>query len=196
LLDRLAVSRRPVVAAAVDGVLILLFANLTALGAWISIPLPFSPVPITGQTLMVLLAGAILGSRRGAASQLTYLVEGAAGLPVFAGGTAGVVRIVGPTGGYLIGFIVAAALVGWLYEHGASRRPLMGVGAMLVGNVVIYLLGVIWLTRFVGGDPRVALVQGVLPFIPGDILKSLLAAGVIPSARWTLGRWTGRGEDI
>lgn len=179
-------------AVAIDVGLVLLFANLTAVAARISVTLPFSPVPITGQTLMVLLAGAALGWRRGAASQLAYLAEGALGAPVFAGATFGLAVLVGPTGGYLVGFVAAAALVGWLIERGAGRQPITCVLTMLAGSAVVYAFGASWLSHFLGGGLAVTLAKGVLPFVPGDILKSLIAAGVVPSARWTIASWAGR----
>lgn len=180
---------RPFSALASDVILVLLFANLTAVAGRIAVDLPFSPVPITGQTLIVLLAGAALGWRRGAASQIAYLAEGAVGMPVFAGGSAGVLVLIGPTGGYLIGFIASAAVVGWLVERGAARRAATGVATMLFGSAVVYLFGATWLSHLIPGGASTALVQGVLPFIPGDALKSLIAAGVVPSARWTIARW-------
>lgn len=157
----------------------------TALMAQVAIPLPFTPVPITGQTLAVLLVGAALGARRGALSMAAYLAEGLAGLPVFAGGTAGIGRLLGPTGGYLVGFVVAAYVVGWLAERGWDRRPLTAALAMAVGNGVIYVFGLAWLARFVGLAH--VLPMGLFPFIPGDLLKVLLAAALLPSA-WRIMR--------
>ena len=167
---------------AADALLILGGSLFTALMAQITIPLPFTPVPITGQTLAVLLVGAALGSRRGALSMAAYVVEGALGLPVFAGGTAGLKRLTGPTGGYLIGFIAAAFVTGWLAERGWDRRPLSTALAMLTGNAVIYLFGLPWLALFLGGfsGPKGALALGLLPFIPGDLLKLALAAFLLP----------------
>ncbi|WP_448605437.1 biotin transporter BioY [Thermoflexus hugenholtzii] len=172
-----------------DAVLILGGSLLTALMARVEIPLPFTPVPITGQTFAVLLVGAALGSRRGALSMAVYLLEGALGLPVFAGGAAGLARLRGPTGGYLIGFIAAAFVTGWLAERGWDRRPATTALAMLAGNAVIYLFGLPWLARFVGGflGPKGALALGLLPFVPGDLLKLLLATFAFPSA-WLLVR--------
>ncbi|WP_376788780.1 biotin transporter BioY [Thermoflexus sp.] len=168
---------------AVDVLLILIGSLFTAMMAQIAIPLPFTPVPITGQTLAVLLTGAALGSRRGALSMVAYVLEGSLGLPVFAGGTAGLKRLTGPTGGYLIGFIAAAFVTGWLAERGWDRRPLSTALAMLAGNVVIYLFGLPWLAMFLGGflGPKGALVLGLLPFIPGDLLKLFLATLLLPS---------------
>jgi len=164
---------------------------LTALAARIAIPLPFSPVPITGQTFAVLLVGAALGSRRGAASMALYVAEGLAGLPVFAGGTAGPSVLLGPTGGYLIGFIAAAFVTGWFAERGWDRRPLTTALAMVLGNVVIYLFGVSWLSVFVGVAK--APLLGMIPFLPGDLLKIVLATIALPGA-WRILRRTGLGE--
>ena len=151
---------------------------LVALAAQIAIPLPFSPVPITGQTLAVLLIGALLGSRRSAGSLSLYLIEGALGLPVFAGGRSGLAYMLGPTGGYLIGFVAAAFVTGWLAERQWDRRARSNVLVMLLGNVVIYACGLPWLARFVGADR--ALVLGLYPFIAGDLLKLALATLALP----------------
>jgi len=171
-----------------DVALIATFSLMTALAAQISIPLPFTPVPITGQTFAVLLGGALLGSRRGALSILLYLGEGAAGLPVFAGGTGGFARFIGPTGGYLIGFVVAAYLVGALAERGWDRRFWRAVVAMLIGEGAIYLFGLLWLARFVPSGKVFSL--GMLPFLPGDLIKLILAATALPSA-WAILRRLG-----
>ncbi|MCS7178806.1 MAG: biotin transporter BioY [Anaerolineae bacterium] len=153
---------------------------LVGLMAQIAIPLPFTPVPVTGQTFGVLLVGALLGCRRGALSLVLYLLEGIAGLPVFAGGSSGLTRLLGPTGGYLLGFVVAAGVTGWLCERGWDRRVPTAALAMLIGNLVIYLFGLPWLALFVG--PEKSLVMGFWPFIPGDLLKLALAALVLPGA--------------
>lgn len=157
-----------------------------ALSARLAIPLPFSPVPVTGQTLAVLLMGALLGSRRGSLCLLAYLAEGALGLPVFAGGTAGLARLIGPTGGYLAGFLAAAFLVGMLAEKGWDRRVGTTFLAMLLGNAVIYAFGLPWLAHFVGSEKVLAL--GLLPFIPGDLVKLVLAVLVLPSGWRLIGR--------
>ncbi len=149
-----------------------------ALAAQVAIPLPFSPVPVTGQTLAVLLIGASLGARRAALATATYLLEGLVGLPVFAGGTSGVARLVGPTGGYLVGFVAAAAFVGWAAQRGWTRRLAPTVAAMLVGEVFIYACGLAWLSRF--ALPVGLIEAGLLPFIPGDLYKIALAASVLP----------------
>jgi len=162
-----------------DAALILGGSLLVALSAQIAIPLPFSPVPITAQTLAVLLTGALLGSRRGALSLLAYLAEGLAGLPVFSAGRAGLDHLRGPTGGYLVGFVVAAYLAGYLAERGWDRRPLTTALAMLAGNVALYLPGLAWLAKFVG--PAQAPALGLYPFIVGDLLKIALATALLPA---------------
>jgi biotin transport system substrate-specific component len=146
------------------------------------VELPFTPVPITGQTFGVLLIGALLGSWLGAAAALAYWAEGVAGLPVFTNGNSGWAYFTGATGGYIIGFVFAAYVVGWLSERGWDRWPWSMALAMLVGNVVIYLFGLPWLAHF---SPRVSseavISLGLLPFIPGDTIKLLLAASAVPS---------------
>jgi biotin transport system substrate-specific component len=179
LADRIA-SRRSWIR---DAGLILAGSALMALTAQVAIPLKY--VPITGQTFGVLLVGAALGARRGAASLVLYLLEGAAGLPVFAGGRGGFPVLLGPTGGYLWSYPFAAALVGWLAERGWDRSFRTTALAMLLGNLVIYLFGLPWLAVFIGGTG--ALVHGFLPFIPGDALKLLLAAWALPTAWKRLG---------
>lgn len=160
--------------------LIVLFSLLTAASARIAFPLPFTPVPVTGQTFGVLLTGALLGGWRGFGAMLLYLAEGLAGLPVFAPGKAtGLAALAGPTGGYLIAFPLAALVVGLLAERGWDRTPGRVLLAMAAGSAVIYLHGAVYLTRFVGG-PVAAVVQGILPFLPGDALKAALAAGLLP----------------
>jgi len=149
-----------------------------ALMAQLTIYLPFSPVPVTGQTLAVLLIGALLGSSRGSMAVLAYLAEGVAGMPVFAGGLAGPAVLAGPTGGYLAGFVVAAYAVGWLAERGWDRNAVTTAAAMLVGNAAIYISGLAWLAQFVGGQNAPA--AGLYPFIPGDIAKLIFAALLLP----------------
>jgi len=167
-----------------DAALVVVFSAFVALTAQVEIPL--RPVPITLQTLGVLFTGAVLGSRRGAVALLLYLAEGAVGLPVFAGGASGVAYMLGPTGGYLVGFVPAAAVVGWLAEHGWDRRPLWTALAMVIGNLVIYALGVTWLAVLLG-DLRTALVQGALIFIIGDLIKLVIATITLPGG-WALAR--------
>lgn len=163
--------------------LVLAFGTLMGVLARISIPLPFTPVPLTGQTFGMLLTGALLGSRRGAAAMLVYLIEGVAGLPVFALGHSGWATLAGPTGGYLLAAPLTAFVVGFFAEHGWDRTFWRAVVAMVVGEVIIYALGVSWLAHFVG--PSQAIPLGLLPFLPGDVMKLLLAAALVPSG-WLL----------
>ncbi|MBW8041267.1 MAG: biotin transporter BioY [Planctomycetes bacterium] len=148
------------------------------------------PIPVTGQTFAVLMIGALLGARRASLSVLIYIMEGAAGLPVFAHGRSGFTVLLGPTGGYLVGFVVAAYLVGLLAEKGWDRRMGTTVLAMIFGNLVIYAFGLLWLCCMIllmelpVGDGRV-LAEGLYRFIPGDLLKIALAAILLPSG-WKL----------
>jgi biotin transport system substrate-specific component len=153
---------------------------LVAALAQVRLPLPFTPVPLTGQTLGVLLVGAALGSRRGAASLGLYLALGLLGLPVFTGWGSGLAHLAGPTGGYLLGFILAAFVVGWLCERKLDRRWTTAIIPFLAGEILIYLCGLSWLAVFVGTE-RV-LAAGLWPFLPGDLLKMLLAALAMPVA--------------
>ena len=157
---------------------------LTALLAQVRVPLPFTPVPITGQTLAVLLVGAALGSSRGALSQVAYVCAGAAGLPVFAGAAG----IGGPTTGYLFGFILAAALVGRLCERGWDHRMGMTVAAMVIGTAGIYVCGVLWLWLVTQVPIRSLLPLGVTPFLPGAAVKIMVAAVLLPSVWSLIGR--------
>ena len=165
---------------------------LTALAAQVAVPLPGSPVPLTGQTFAVLLTGAALGARRGFLAQALYLLEGAAGLPVFAGGLGGAWLLAGPTGGFLAAFPLAAAVTGMLAERGWDRRFTGTLAAMLLGSAVILLVGAGWLARFLP-LPQ-ALAAGAWPFVPGDLLKAVAAALALPAAWRALrpGR-SGRG---
>jgi biotin transport system substrate-specific component len=172
----------PRLALAYDTALILGGSLFVALTAQVAIRLPFSPVPVTAQTLAVLLVGALLGSRRGALTMLAYLGQGLMGLPVFAAGAAGPAYALGPTGGYLAGFVAAAYLTGWLAEHGWDRHLGTALLAMLAGNVVIYSLGLPWLSHYAGAQ---TLAVGLLPYLAGDALKLALAAAALP-AGWRL----------
>ncbi|MEA2660557.1 MAG: biotin transport system substrate-specific component [Chloroflexota bacterium] len=184
------IAARPIALVVLPGsllwklVLVLAGSALIALAAQVRIPLPFSPVPVTGQTFAVLLVAAALG-RLGLASVIAYLIEGAIGLPVFAGGGFGVATIVGPTGGYLIGFALAAALVGSAVERGWDHHLVTALAAMLLGEVAIYACGLAWLARF--ALPVPLLDAGLLPFIPGDLVKLALASLALPAA-WRLVR--------
>jgi biotin transport system substrate-specific component len=170
--------------------LIVGFSLLVALCAQISIPLSFSPVPITLQTLAVLLAGAALGSKRGALAMLAYLAEGSAHLPFFAGGASGFPLV---TGGYLIGFVIAAFVVGWLCERGLDRSLLTSAIAMLPGSVIIYLVGATWLGIALHLDVATAFAYGIKPFLIGDLLKLIVAALLLPAA-WALVRRVNRAR--
>jgi biotin transport system substrate-specific component len=165
--------------------LLLAGSLLVAAMAQLAIPLPFTPVPLTGQTYAVLLIGAVLGSRRGALALLLYIFEGGVGLPFLAGATSGW-PIGRPTGGYLLGFVVAAFVVGWLAERDWDRRFITAVAAMVIGQLVIYAAGLSWLAMYVGAD--MVLPMGLLPFLPGDVVKLLLAAATLPVAWEVLGR--------
>ena len=159
-----------------------------ALSAQIQVPL--WPVPMTGQTFAVLLVGIAFGWRLGAATLLLYMAEGVIGIPVFAKAAAGPAVIMGPTGGYILGFVLAAAVVGYLAERGWDRGIWRAALAMLVGNLVIYLLGVPWLAAYLSGvgverPLQAALTGGLIPFLLGDALKLALAACLLPAA-WSL----------
>ena len=157
------------------------FSLLTALLAQVRIPLPFTPVPITGETLAVLLAGVILGARRAFLSQVLYLGAGAAGMHAFASGT-----LIGPTAGYLWCFPVAAFLVGWLVERGAARRTLPRAAALVRGDACILAAGTLWLRAFMGVSLRQALLLGAAPFWAGDLFKiALLALLLAPAVKKT-----------
>jgi len=161
-----------------DLTLIALGSLLIAAAAWIQIRLPFTPVPITAQTFAVVLLGALYGSRRGAATVLAYLAQGALGLPVFAGGAAGLAYILGPTGGYLLGFILAAAVAGFLAERGWDRRPATTALAMTLATAALFIPGLLWLGLFIGY--HAVLPAGLIPFLPGAIIKIALATAALP----------------
>jgi len=147
----------------------------------VRIPLPFTPVPITLQTFFVLLAGLMLGSYRGALSQLLYLLWGISGAPLFAGSAAGMAVLLGPTGGYLIGFVTSAWLVGRLVH--SNTQPVTVVAWVSLGSLTILLCGWLWLLAFHIGGAIGAFQLGVLPFLPGDVLKTLAASGIYLSYR-------------
>ena len=157
--------------------LLAVIAGIAVLAISAHIKIPFYPVPVTMQTLAVLAIGMTYGTRLGGATLLGYLAAGVAGAPVFAGG-AGVVYMMGSTGGYLAGFFVAAVLLGALAERGWTRNIATTVAAMLLGNIVIYLCGVSWLASLIGMDK--AIHFGLLPFLYGDALKLVIAALGVP----------------
>lgn len=176
-------------------VLVVAASMFMALSAQVSITLAFGPVPITGQTFAVLLVGALLGPWLGMAAAALYVAEGVGGLPVYASGASGWGVITGASGGYLLSYPLTTLLVGWLAQRGWDRRPLRLTAAMLLGSVVIYACGLPWLYAWgatheaLAGIERMTLALtlqwGLLPFIPGDLAKLLLAAGLVPSG-WQL----------
>jgi len=164
-----------------DVILIMLGTLFVAVLAQVKIPLPFTPVPLTGQTFAVLLIGATLGSKRGAASMLLYFALGAFGLPVFAGGASGLAYLSGATFGYLIGFVMAAYIIGLLAERGLERNVRTSLIPFVVGTVIIYVCGIAWLALILGSFNQ-AITAGLLPFLLGDAVKLLAAALVLPAA--------------
>jgi len=164
--------------------LVLSFAVLTALAGQIRIPVPFSPVPLTLQLVPVLLAGAVLGPGRGAMSQIALLAAGGLGLPVFSGGTAGPVHLLGATGGYLVGFVGAAWLVGRLIQGPVRLGPGGVAVSMMAGAALIHLFGVVHLAIFLGGSLKWALDLGSIPFLAADLLKSIIAASLFIGWSW------------
>lgn len=167
-----------------DVILVLGGAGFVGLAAQVAVPLPFTPVPVTGQTFAVLMVGAALGSVRGLVSMAIYMVAGLAGVPWYANGSTafGEGGALAPSFGYIIGFVAAAALVGRLAERGWTRTPWQTAGAMILGNVVIYAIGMTWLKFSLDMPWGVAISKGVAPFLIGDGLKVLLAAGLFPVA--------------
>ncbi|MBI2828720.1 MAG: biotin transporter BioY [Acidobacteria bacterium] len=197
LVDTLA-ERRDTRGGAIRMAAMAFVAALTAAAAQISTPLPFTEVPFTFQPMVVLLGGLALGSRLALGSQMLYLMAGIAGLPVFASSVTlppGALRFLGPTGGYLMAYPLAAFLVGYLAERGFDRRYLTSVLAMFAGLLMIYACGAVWLGFFARagaqGAPiglRAALVAGVYPFIVADLVKLVAAAGILPGFWRVLGR--------
>lgn len=173
---------------------VLLITALTAAAAQVSIPLPFTPVPFTLQPMVVLLGGAALGARLGMSAQVIYLLAGIAGLPVFAASAVlpqGPLRLLGPTGGFLWSYPVAALVAGSLAERGFDRRYLTSVAAMTCGLAIVFACGVTWLALFArpaGTGFDAALRTGFYPFVPADIFKVLIAAAIMPSLWRLLGR--------
>jgi biotin transport system substrate-specific component len=171
-----------------SGVTIVLGAALTAAAAQVSIPVPGSPVPITGQTFAVLLTAAALGPLRGLAAQGLYLALGLVGMPVFAGAAHGPHVVFGASGGYLVGFLAAAAIVGAGARRGADRSAVRTLLLFALASAVIYTIGTAWLCLDTGMSLGAGISAGVTPFIPGDVAKALLAAGLLPGTWRLLGR--------
>jgi biotin transport system substrate-specific component len=175
-----------------DAALIVGGSLLIGLCAHIQVRLPFSPVPVTGQTFAVLMLAALLGSKLGSLAVLAYIAEGAAGLPVFAAGV-GPAALLGPTGGYLFGFIAAAYVMGRLAERGWDRRFGTTILAMLLADLIIYAFGLLWLC-FLTGFSTMVLTLGFYPFIIGDLIKIVLAAILLPAGWKLLGYIKFTGE--
>lgn len=181
LIDQIPVGRN----LATDAIWVIAFSLVTAACAQISLPLPFSPVPITGQTFAVLLSGAVMGWRRAFVSQVAYLAEGVAGFPVFAGGSSTVLHLVGPSGGFLLCFPFAAALVGYLVEQGTGRSAWKLASALAAGDAIILLGGSLWLRLLFHVPLAQAWLLGFYPFVIADIAKVALVAWTLPRAlRW------------
>lgn len=159
----------------------LAFSFLIGLSAQVRIHLPFTPVPITGQTLAVLGGGAVLGARYGALAVVLYLIEGIMGFPFFAGGASGAEQLFAPSAGYLVGFIPAAALTGYLSERGWDRTPPKAALAAALGSAVVFAFGLAGLSFHLPAERLLG--AGLLPFLPGDFLKISLAAAAVPAWR-------------
>lgn len=168
---------------ALYGAITIVGSILLALLARLSIPVPFSPVPITGQTLGVLLLGGLLGSRLATLTVLTYIFEGAIGLPVFAGGSLGLLYLLGPTGGYLIGFVPAAYFVGYFSEKGWNTKISSSILAMTLGTAIIFVFGVSWISITAGITKAITI--GLVPYLPGAVVKILLAVILLYSLNKT-----------
>ncbi len=164
-----------------DVALVVGVAALTALAAQLRIPVPGLPVPVTGQTFAVLLGAAALGPVRGSLAQVLYVAAGLVGLPVFTGGASGWEAVAGASGGYLLGFVAASAVVGALARRGADRRVLSTVAAYTAGTAVIYAFGVPWLAAVAGMPLGAALTAGAVVFLPGDAIKAVLAGAALPA---------------
>ncbi len=174
----------------VDALAVVTGSLVVAALAQVSVRLPFTPVPISGQTLGVMLVGGALGARLGGAALLLYLAEGAIGLPFYAEGKSGleILALSSATGGYLWGFLIAAVVIGWLAQKRWDREAKSAISAMVIGEIIIFTIGVLWLAQAldvpVAGDVggRNALTLGFYPFIVGDVIKLLLAAALLPTA--------------
>lgn len=176
-----------------DALLVVGYAGFVGMLAQVSIRVPITPVPITGQTLAVLLGGMAVGTRRAVAGMGLYLLVGLAGVPWFAGGSGGVAVATTPSFGYILGFVVAALALGWLASRGFDRHPLGVLAAMVGGNLLIYLLGATWLAVDLHLSAGQAVALGVSPFLLGDGIKALIAMGLLPSA-WRIAGAGPRGS--
>lgn len=180
-----------------DVSLVALGAILIALTARITIVMPDNPVPITGQTFGVLVVAGALGGRRGMFATMLYVGIGVMGLPAFAEGRGGIAVIasfdeaqiaLAPTGGYLVGFVIASGVVGWLSERGWDRRLRTGIASMAIGNTLIYAIGLPWLAISTGFTVSETLAKGLVPFAVGDLIKLALAGALLPAGWWLVGR--------
>lgn len=170
--------RMPVAHSWIKDVLIVVLSSfLIALCANVAIPLPFTPVPIAVQGSLILFLAAFLGSQRAVAAVALFLFQGLIGLPVFAHGASGLFILLGPTGGYLMGYLFAAFVTGWIAERLREKTPLSLFVAMGAGNLIIFLVGAVWLSQFVG--LKSALILGVAPFIAGDLLKLFVSSRLL-----------------
>jgi biotin transport system substrate-specific component len=158
----------------IDMIYAALFAVLISILGYLIIPLPFSPVPLTGQTLAVMLAGSVLSPLQAGLSLITFIFMGIIGLPVFSGGASGIGVIVGSNGGYLIGFLVGAIIIS-LIKNKSNSIPLLIVANILGGIIIVYISGVLWLSFITKMGIYKAFTLGALPFIPGDIIKAIIA---------------------
>ena len=165
-----------------NAILVMGLTGFTALAAQVSIPLPFTPVPLTLQTFAVLAGAAALGAERAVIAQVLYIALAVAGVPVLAGGASGHEVALGATGGYLIGFVLASYVVGWISSNGASTKSGKTALAFLAGSVLIYALGAPWLAFTTGNTITWAVVNGVVPFLVGDLIKAVAAGAVLPLA--------------
>jgi len=188
------IPERPIPNRVINTAIILGASWLIAISAQITIHLPFSPVPITGQTLAVLLTGFVLGKKLGTASIAAYLAQGAAGLPFFSGGRSGLATLLGPTGGYLFGFLAAVYVVGMLIELRFKRSFFQAFSVLIIGNVIIYLFGLVWLVRFVGESQVLQL--GLYPFLIGDLLKILVGIVLVGGSSVLLSRSKSTGIPV
>ena len=181
-----------------------LFTALIAVGSYIAVPIPGSPVPVVLANLFAVLAGMVLGPKAGAASTTLYLMLGLAGLPVFAAGTGGIAHLAGPTGGFLIGYVLAAivsgSLLGVLSKRTSFRCTVAGAIAATAGLLTVYIPGVFWMSVVLDLSPAAAIAAGVIPFLPGDIAKVGAAAIVLPAIERSpveiAGRFAGSSDEV
>ena len=170
-----------------NAILVMGLTGFTALAAQVAVPLPFTPVPLTLQTFAVLAGAAALGAERAVIAQVLYITLAVAGVPVLAGGASGHEVVVGATGGYLIGFVLASYVVGRISSNGASTKSGKTALAFLAGSVLIYALGAPWLAFTTGNTITWAIVNGVVPFLVGDLIKAVAAGAVLPLA-WKIAK--------